>query len=112
MPLGNSSCHLWQKLVALCDCPSREALVKIIFLKSKRHKLLILFFWSCTSFSFFAVSEPFLALSSLPALILVKQSVGQERKCTNAELRSMAVTKLVRDLPVKILSQLNHIAHE
>ena len=102
------------KLIALCDDPPREAVDKILVLKSKKRKLLILFFcWSCTSFSlFFVVSEPVLALRALPALMPVKQSVGKERKSTNAELRSMAVTKFVRELPVKILSQLYHFAHE
>ena len=101
------------KLIALCDDPPREAVDKILVLKSKRCKLLILFFWSCTSFSlFFVVSEPVLALRALPSLMPVKQSVGKERKSTNAELRSTAVTKFVRELPVKILSQLYHFAHE
>ena len=53
-----------------------------------------------------------MALRTLPALMPVKQSIGKERKTTNAELRSMAVTKFVRELPVKILSQLYHFAHE
>ena len=74
------------KLIALCDDPPREAVDKILVLKSKRRKLLILFFfWSCTSLSlFFVVSEPVFGLegSSRSDASKTKRRQGaQKYKC-------------------------------
>ena len=51
---------------------------------------------------FVVVSNPVLALRALPALMPVKQVVGKERRSTNAELRTIAVAKFIRDIPVVV----------